>query len=189
MSRLAHERDRGGEHVVYNSTEGPDRVFKITHPGQAGLAIVTRSNRYGEPVSTIGSATPAEYLERMILVNELFQDAICLEGIIEGDQPSLIISQPKLAGTLPDAAGINSSLQDLGFERVDTLIWYRQQDGIAIADTKRSNFIETPDGQVLPIDISACLATVEMAASWNLPPPPQTSLRRQIETWRRPQPV
>ncbi len=186
MSRLADERDRGGEHVVYNSVEGPDRVFKITHPGQAGLTIVTHQNSHGECNAALGSATPAEYLERFIIVNELFGDAVFFEGIIEGEQPSLIISQPKLEGVLPEQPEITAYLRDkMKFERVDTLIWHRPADGVVIGDTKRSNFLKTPDGEILPIDVAARFATPEMTASWSHPPPPQTPLRHWLETLRQ----
>ncbi len=187
MSRLDKERDRGGEHVVYNSTEGPQRLFKVTHPGQAGLTIVTHQNSHGESNSAIGSATPAEYLERMIIANEVFQDAILLEGIIEGDQSSIVISQPKVEGTMPEQTEITAHLRDtLKFDRVDTLIWYRPVDGLVIGDTKRSNFIKTPDGQLVPIDIAARFATPKMAESWGYPPPPDSPLHRKLESLRIP---
>jgi hypothetical protein len=186
VSRLEIERDRGGEHVIYNSTEGPQRLFKVTHPGQAGLTIVTHRNSRGEFNSAIGSATPAEYLERMIIANEVFQDAIQLEGIIEGDQSSIVISQPKLEGSMPEQVEISAHLKDtLKFDRVDTLIWYRPTDGLVIGDTKRSNFIKTPDGQLVPIDIAARYATPEMAESWGYPPPPAAPMRQKLEALRQ----
>lgn len=178
---LGEERDRGGEHVIYNSREDASRVFKITHPGQAGLTIVTRENRHGELNSAIGSATPAEYLTRMILANELLQDAIRYEGILEGDLPSIVISQPKIEGALPEQPEITVYLRDhLCFERVDTLIWYRPVDGLVIGDAKRSNFLKTPDGDILPIDVTACHATLEMAASWGFPSPPESALMAEL---------
>jgi hypothetical protein len=68
VSRLADERDRGGEHVIYNSSEGPRRLFKITHPGQSGLTIVTHQNSRGEYNSAIGSSTPAEeYIDARVM--------------------------------------------------------------------------------------------------------------------------
>jgi hypothetical protein len=185
VTRLSDERDRGGEHVIYNSTEGPQRLFKVTHAGQAGLTIVTHQNSQGEFNSAIGSATPSEYLERMVILNETFFSMIQLEGIIEGDQSSIVISQPKVEGSMPDQAEITAHLRDkLGFDRVDTLIWYRPNDGLVIGDTKRSNFIKTPDGQIVPIDITARFAAPEMAESWGYPPPPTSPLRQKLEAMR-----
>lgn len=185
VSRLANERDRGGEHVIYNDKEGPQRLFKITHPGCAGLTVVTHRNSRGEFNSAIGSAKPSEYFERMIIANQVFEDGIRLEGIVEGDQSSIVISQPKVEGRMPEQPEITIHLRDkLGFDRVDTLIWYRPTDGLVIADTKRSNFIKTPDGQIVPIDIGACYATPEMALSWGYPPPPDSPLRRTLEDLR-----
>ena len=188
ISLLADERDRGGEHVIYNSVRGPQRLFKVTHPGQSGLTVVTHANSVGELNSAIGSATPAEYMERMIIANHVFHDAIMFEGIIEGDQSSIVISQPRVEGTMPEQTEITKHLRDqLGFDRVDTLIWYRPADGLVIGDTKRSNFIKTPDGQMVPIDITARFASPEMAASWMYPPPPSSvPLLRKIMAMRRP---
>lgn len=187
VSRLGDEVDRGGEHVVYDSAEGPQRLFKVTHPGQAGLTIVTHWNSQREVNSALGSATLAEYLERMVILNEVFQDAICFEGILEGDQPSVVISQPKIEGSIPAQAQITGYLRyKLGFDRVDTLIWYRPTDGLVIGDTKRSNFLITPDGQLVPIDVTTCFATSEMTASWGWLPPPQSCLRQTIEGIRAP---
>jgi len=151
------------------------------------LTIVTHPNSRGEFNSAMGSATPAEYLERMIITNEVFGDGIQLEGVIEGDQSSIVISQPKLEGTMPEQTEITAHLRDkLGFDRVDTLIWYRPSDGLVIGDTKRSNFIKTPDGQIVPIDITARFASPEMAQSWGYPPPPASPLHEQIGALRNP---
>lgn len=147
--------------------------------------MVTHQNSRGEYNSAIGSATPVEYCERMIIANEVFEDGICFEGLIEGDQSSIVISQPKVEGSMPEQPEITVHLRDkLGFDRVDTLIWYRSADGLVIGDTKRSNFIKTPDGQIVPIDIAACYATEEMALSWEYPPPPASSLRQRIADLR-----
>ncbi|MCX6853597.1 MAG: hypothetical protein NTV80_01690 [Verrucomicrobia bacterium] len=181
VSRLAEERDRGGEHVIYNSKEGAERVFKVTHPGQSGLIVITHATSHGEFNSAIGSATPLEYLERMIIINEVFQDSISFEGIIEGDQSSLVISQPKVEGDLPEQPEITEYLRHvLQFERVDTLIWYRPADGLVIGDTKRSNFIKTPDGDLLAIDITARFASATMAASWGYSAPCISRLQQEL---------
>ena len=181
IGRFGEEFDRGGEHVIYRSCEGENLFFKVTHPGLAGLTVVTHPNRHGEFNSAIGSATPVEYFERMIIANEMFGDAIRFEGIIEGDQSSIVISQPKVEGVMPEQSEITIHLRDrLGFDRVDTLIWYRPSDGLVIADTKRSNFIETPDGQIVPIDIAACFASSEMAESWGYSLPPEALLRKRL---------
>ena len=151
--------------MIYQSADGADRIFKVTHPGQAGLCLTTKIIG-GEPQVAQTSATPLDYLRRFILVNEVFGDAVRFEGVIDGDLPSMVISQPKLEGTLPEAPAINAELKQLGFHRTDLLMWYRPEDGIALGDTKRANFLQTPDGTVLPIDVLVQQATPEMAAAW-----------------------
>ena len=124
-------------------------------------------------------------MERMIITNEVFGSQISYAGVVIGDQSSNIISQPKLKGILPEQTEITVNLRDkLGFDRVDTLIWYRPFDGLVIGDTKRSNFIKTPDGQLVPIDIAARFASPEMAESWGYPAPPTVPLRLLIENLR-----
>ena len=125
-------------------------------------------------------------MERMIIANEVFGNQIGYEGVVEGDQSSIVISQPKVKGILPEQTEITVHLRDkLGFDRVDTLIWYRPFDGLVIGDTKRSNFIKTPDGQLVPIDIAARFASPEMAESWGYPTPPSAPLRHLIESLRQ----
>jgi hypothetical protein len=151
----------------------------LRSPDQSDNLFENRSN------SAIGSATPGDYFERMISANEVFGDGIRFEGIIEGDQSSIVISQPKVEGSMPEQPEITVHLRDrLGFDRVDTLIWYRPSDGLVIGDTKRSNFIQTPDGQIVPIDIAACFASAEMAESWGYPLPPESLLRERLEGLR-----
>ncbi len=165
VGRLGSQFDQGGEHLIYQSAENADRFFKVTHPGQAGLCLAVK-NIGGESHVAQTSSTPLNYLRRFVLVNEIFSDSVCFEGVIDGDQPSMVISQPKLEGELPEAADINATLKQLGFHRTDLLMWFRPEDGIALGDTKRANFIQTPDGTVLAIDVLVQEATAEMAAAW-----------------------
>jgi len=71
-----------------------------------------------------------------------------------------------------------------GVDHPGFFVWYRPFDGLVIGDTKRSNFIQTPDGQLVPIDIVARFASPEMAESWGYPAPPTVPLRLLIENLR-----
>ncbi len=98
----------------------------------------------------------------MIITNEVWGDDVIFEGLIEGDLPSLVISQPLLEGPHPEPLQINSFLSGQGFDRKDTLMWYRPTDGLAVSDTKPSNFIRTPAGDILPIDLPVRFASLQM---------------------------
>lgn len=164
--------DDGGEHLVHDAAAEPGRIFKIIHPGNAGLTL--RAVAAGDDFNVKqSSASAREYLERMVLTNEVFGGGIRFEGVIDGELPSLVISQAMAIGVHPETADINRFLREMGFERVDPLMWYRPHDGLAISDTKRANFI-TPDGgqTVLPIDLPIRRASPEMAKAWGFQPPP-----------------
>jgi hypothetical protein len=179
VSRLGPEFDRAGEHAIHHSQEGVERVFKVTHPGQAGLVLRAVAATDGHNV-THSVAVPQEYLERMILTNEVWGDELVFEGLIEGDLPSLVISQPRLEGPHPEPIRINAFLRQQGFVRKDTLMWYRPADGLAVSDTKPSNFIETPAGDILPIDLPMRFASLPMTQAWGEPPPPYSALQREL---------
>ncbi|MFN0080709.1 MAG: hypothetical protein ACKVY0_29930 [Prosthecobacter sp.] len=170
IAKLGDLFDQGGEHLVYESSEADNRFFKVTHPGQAGLCLATKMIG-GDLHVAQTSATPIDYLRRFICVNQIFGDQVRFEGMIDGDQPSLVISQPKLEGTLPEAMAINEMLKGIGFQRTDLLMWYHPGIGIALGDTKRANFLQTPDAAVVPIDVLTQRATPDMAAAWGFPPP------------------
>ncbi len=169
-SRLGHRLDGGGEHEVYLaediSTESSWRIYKETHPNHAG--------QYGRAVNRVDGAirvatddaTPAEYLERMLLHNEVFGDSVRLEGISESGN-SLVISQPYIQGKIPERSRTNQFVQQIGFDQIADGFWYSQQRTVAITDTKPANFIETDDGGIHPIDIAIFVPSRAMLQLWD----------------------
>ncbi len=65
------------------------RAVKKTWPGTYGFNPCNVSGNWKS-----APATPSEYLTRMVLQNELFADAIELEGCMSSSGPSLIIGAP-----------------------------------------------------------------------------------------------
>src|ERR1043166_5007013 len=86
---------RGGEeHRVWPA---PDRAryWKATYPGCSGFTVIALSEVGNQPDLT--PALPLEYLERLILQNQLFGDDIRLEGIaLEEGKTVIVTSQPVL---------------------------------------------------------------------------------------------
>ncbi|HEY3761344.1 MAG TPA: hypothetical protein VGN23_06315 [Verrucomicrobiae bacterium] len=85
--RLPLEFGRGGEHQVY---------FQKSAKRHLKLTLLERQLGYGiAPGSHIRGATPSEYLDRLDLQNQIFNDDIRLERIIlKKNKPMILTSQP-----------------------------------------------------------------------------------------------
>ena len=134
-----------------------ERVYKITYANRFGKAYPRID---GQP--TFQDATPLEYLVRLLLCNEVFGDEIRLEQVVLDDEGDVrvVTSQPLIVGAQPTEAEVHSYLFGIGFEPVEavdgvpmTNDWYRENDGVMVFDAHGGNFIQTPEGHVLPIDI------------------------------------
>lgn len=113
-----------------------------------------------------------EYLERFILQNIHFDDDVRFEGVLEGAQPSLVISQPKYEGVDPEnphpsPAEIRAWLAspEQGFTQNYDGTWHDPEDGLVFFDTKPANWIKTRAG-LRPIDIYIRYATSAMIEEW-----------------------
>lgn len=161
------------EHEVhFRSTD--NRAVKRTWAGFHGQVPSPDNGKLGRR-----NATPAEYLHRMILQNEIFEDGLRLEGVTISDKPSMIIGQPPgepsfvisqpwldKAGTATNEA-IRELLEGEGFREVPRSYfgWFRPGDGVVIVDAKPDNFILTSSGLV-PIDLQmAQFSPEELAAA------------------------
>ena len=161
--------------VVSNSTSehevryraSDERAVKITWPGFYGQVPVIRDGTLQRT-----AASPAQYLSRMMLHNEVFRGAtelIELDGIHTSDRPSLVIGEPpgqpsfvvtqhwyQAAGPDPHPSleQVAEFMRGFGFLRVlgSYFGWVRPADGIVIADARTDNFILTLQG-VIPIDL------------------------------------
>ena len=152
------------EHEV-RYRQSDHRAVKRTWPGTFGFIPGLVDGQW-KPCP----ATPAEYLLRQRLQNELFQDDIHLEGVMVSDGPSMIIGQPAGGISLvisqpwldaadpasphPTEEQIAPYLEARGFTPIfNALYGWRQEDGThIILDAKPDNFILTPYG-ILPIDL------------------------------------
>lgn len=136
------------------------RVFKATHPGKAGFTVVALPETNGQPELT--AALPLEYLERILLQNQLFGDDLKLEGLAgEPGGVSIVTSQPVLVGVAPTPAEITAFPQQLWFQPLTglqlghpgALAFYRDLDEVAVFDAHVANFVKDTNGTVLPIDL------------------------------------
>lgn len=104
---------------------------------------------------------PLEYLERLLLQNELFGDEVTFVGIGgERNQPTIITRQPDIRGDFAEIAEIIYLMtRELGFELLPTRfsIGYANslafiRGDVAVFDLRPANVVRTADGVIIPID-------------------------------------
>lgn len=138
----------GYEHEVWFPKEsGSDpRVIKATY-----------GNCFGHLPDGF-EATPAGYLERLVLCNQVLGDQIALLGI-EQSRPGVIrvvTAQPAIRGHPADMAEISRFFLNAGFEHRcwgKNLVWFRPADSIVASDTHGGNVLRTADGALVAIDV------------------------------------
>ena len=154
-------RQAHGEHVVgYDS----DRScwWKMTHPGTAGVGadfVYDSLPPFQIHGVTARELLPSEYLERLILHNAEFGDDIRLEGYVDQPEPSIVISQPDIAGAPAEQEQMEEQMRNLGFYRLAevrlgkpcSISFYHPARRIAMFDAHPGNFFQTSEG-TLPID-------------------------------------
>jgi hypothetical protein len=147
------------EHEVFHRVTD-NRAVKRTYPGTFGVTP--------EPKGVQKAATPAFYLRRLELMNQVFKSDLRLEGISFGksliigaqtEQSSLVISQPWIRSAdandpHPSMLEIAQFMESLNFctETNSYYGWYREEDEIKIIDARPDNFIKSHEG-VVPIDL------------------------------------
>lgn len=153
----------GAEHVLWRGRDG--RVYKMTKEDHFGQ--VPCSN----PESITGwenfAAAPADYLERLALVNRVFGDDLRVEGLRCGRTVAIVISQPlaRAARTrTPHPRGlqkIEAYMEARGFVNLGFAAWYHPQEKLMVTDATRENFVQTRRGLV-PVDLMICRAEGEL---------------------------
>ncbi len=145
----------GREHDLTFVEQG---VFwlKFTKPYAAGYVV---SFDFGAPA--LEPALPLEYLERLILQNELLADSVTFVGVAGTRvQPRIVTRQPHLEGegATPDEI-IAMMVDDLDFRQLperfsvgyaDSLAFVRND--VAVFDLRSANVVRTPEGVISPID-------------------------------------
>lgn len=130
--------------------------LKFTKPAKAGYIV---SFDFGSP--SLEPGLPLEYLERLVLQNELFGDEVTFVGVGgKKNNPTIITRQPDIPGNHaePDEI-IHLMTHELGFRLLhdrfsigyaDSLAFIR--DDVAVFDLRSANVVKTPNGLIIPID-------------------------------------
>lgn len=151
---------RGGqEHDIYHQ-ESTDSYFKVTRDGIFGLApgmdLALVSSDMEARRFQLWEATPIEYLERLLLQNELVPGLNRLEGVIDqGDDLAIDTSQPRFDIVPVTLAEIDAWFAAQGFQKVTPCGYYRAEDNLGVFDAHAKNLIRFED-TLIPFDVIPC---------------------------------
>jgi hypothetical protein len=153
----------GAEHEVWMGRDG--RVYKLTKQDHFGQVPCANAE------SIVGwenfAAAPADYLERMRLMNAVFGDAVRVEGVRCGRTVAVAISQPlvkaaRSAKPHPAREGpISKYMTAHGFVSLGYGAWFHPAEKLMVTDATPDNFIVTRRGLV-PVDLMIARAEGEL---------------------------
>lgn len=151
ISALRRNELTGGvEHEVFlvPGAEGVHRIIKVTRPPNRKHA-----NGYGLNPDVIS------YLTRLDKMNQLAPNLdYGVVGVTptlapERAWPSLVTSMRYIFGTEPTGDELNAWMTKLGFRDQGLNVWGHPL-GVTLGDVHTGNFIKTPDGRLVPIDVT-----------------------------------
>ena len=132
----------GQEHFVYLDPSS-DRVIKITRNCAYGL-----------------SGYAHEYLNYLLLSNEIFHDDIRVEGVVQINDvdhdelfAAIVISQPFIQGERPTEEEITIWFQKYNYVAVGKHDFTNREEGIHATDAHTGNLIKVESGELVPIDV------------------------------------
>ena len=140
--------------------------MKLTKPNCFGLTVeaewfLDEERDEAELKPALRGAMPLEYLDRLLLQNEVFGDEIELLGLIDKRQAMHVVTaQPVIRGDSTPPGEIARFMLSLGFlllpnigvGREGALSFFRPGDTIAAFDCHPANFLR--DGEhIFPIDV------------------------------------
>jgi hypothetical protein len=162
ISELGSRNSGRMEHAVFGEQTAGHIVFKATKGPKYGFwpfldeSIV--STRLDE-VLLMRPATPAQYLQRLLLLDSLYPDLNTLQGFTMLDGHfSIVTSQPWYDARNAIWPEISAWMQERGFIEVrsevydDPTRWYHPEQNLALFDVGGSNILHS-GGQLVPIDI------------------------------------
>lgn len=149
----------GAEHHLWKGRDG--RIYKMTKDDHFGQVPCHN------PSSKTGwenfAAAPADYLERLTLMNEIFGDDLRIVGLRCGHTVAIATSQPlrkpaRVRQPHPrTTAKIESFMEQRGFVNLGFAAWFHPTEKLMVTDATPDNFIETRHG-LKPVDLMICHA-------------------------------
>jgi hypothetical protein len=155
---LTSARKAGMEHLILplQDSEGTvRRVVKLTKADSFGLLPICDDASYSpDEWFPPRSATPAQYLRRMALLDELRPEIeTCLEGFARINGTLRIVTSQRFIDPVPASAkSIREFFSNRGFQQVNESAWYHPEHRVALFDVRPANVLEYA-GELYPVDI------------------------------------
>lgn len=165
----------GREHFVYKSRRHPEDVIKITYE-RFGFRI-EENLLYDEGAGEVVCAnlllksnlSASDYVKRLYRQNAMFGDNVQILGIWtrENTFPQFIIKQPlrlpHSGSPTPKQEEIECYMEARGFthlpanlldnDYLKNALFYHEANNLFVADARPPNFVRTPDGALIPVDL------------------------------------
>ena len=155
---LSGSRRAGMEHLILllqDSMGTVQRVAKLTKGEAFGfLPDCDDASPMPEEWFPLRPATPAQYLQRLALVDDLIPELeTFLEGFASVDGTLRIVtSQRFIDPVAASSASIQAFLIGRGFVQVNEAAWYHSGHRLALFDVRPANVLEY-SGELYPVDI------------------------------------
>lgn len=153
-SHLGALEEGGNEHDLLPELETGLRLWKATKKGRFGFRTICEP-LIGTPSDEfpLRFATPREYLNRLLLHNEMVEDMNWLEGIIRSDEGiAIVTSQRFIPGQKPSALQVQRYFEQHSFRPVCTGAWFQPELNLAVFDVGEHNFVSC-EGVIVPVDV------------------------------------
>jgi hypothetical protein len=148
-------KEGGREHDL-TFIEESGSWLKFTKPAAAGYVV-----SFDTGLPALEPALPLEYLERLMLQNEIFADRVTFVGVAgRRDRPRIVTRQPHVCGEAATSGEIvHLMTAELGFRQLasrfgvgyaDSLGFVREK--LAVFDLRPANVVRTEEGIIIPID-------------------------------------
>ena len=152
------------------------------------LATTTRVLKLTLPPAFGAQSGALDYLTNLEAVNHLFGDDIRFHGVLEtATGPSLVSSQPYIAGTVPTAAEVATWFESNGYHSTGHNRWKNAATGTEVADAHIGNLIKSDDGELIPIDLQV-LAAAESTPSSTIQNPSSSTIQNSKSKIQNPPP-
>ena len=156
---LFEPRIKGGrEHYLVKTPEFLQRLIKVTIGPEFGYYPCCFPRQQFRDVCnwfSTRTATPLEYCERLLLLNELFPRCETqLIGLVDrGDSLHAVTAQLIARGHPAAHHRMIAWLNASGFVMIAAWTWFRPADGVALFDVMAKNVMHCDDGEMVPFDV------------------------------------
>jgi len=148
----------GREHSLLQTRRYLSRIVKITIGPEFGFyAACFPRSQYRDVCNwfTTIEATPQQYFQRLLLLNELYPRCHTrLAGFVwSGRRLHAVTAQLIAQGRPASLNEISQWMHQRGFRFISAWTWFNPQSGIALFDVFEKNVMLCGDGEIVPFDV------------------------------------